>query len=74
MLGLAVQEGTPSKKIEFFRKRHHVTYPLLSDEKMQVAGRFGIRSIPTIVILDREGRFRAKDPDDLDKALAPLLK
>ena len=74
VLGMAIQEGDPSKKIPLFRKKHHVTYPLLSDESGEVASMFGFKSIPTIIILDKQGRYRAKDPDNINKTITALLK
>ena len=43
VLGLAIMEQVPdpTTKLKEFRAKRHVTYPLLSDEKMQVRNKFG---------------------------------
>ena len=74
VLGLAIQEQTPKEKIELFRNRHHITYPLLSDEDQAVATRFGIKSIPTIIVIDKKGKYRVKDPLSFKSTLQALLK
>ena len=72
MLGLAVSEKDagadidPIAKIKAFRARHHLTYPLLSDEDSAVFGRFNGSSIPSCVLIDREGRFVAKIDEGVD--------
>ena len=72
VLGLAVAEKDagadidPIAKIKEFRARHHLTYPLLSDEDQTVFGRFGGGSIPSCVLVDRQGRFVAKIDDGVE--------
>ena len=72
MLGLAVAERDagaeidPIAKIKAFRALHHLTYPLLSDEDQTVFGRFGGGSIPSCVLVDRQGRFIAKIDDGVE--------
>ena len=72
VLGLAVSEKDagadvdPIAKIKEFRARHHLTYPLLSDEDSGVFGRFNGSSIPSCVLVDRQGRFVAKIDDGVD--------
>ncbi len=69
VLGLAVAErdaGTgidPIAKLKEFRTRLNLTYPLLSDEDQTVFNRFGGGSIPSCVLVDRQGRFVAKIDD-----------
>ena len=74
VLGLAIQEQTPKAKIQLFRKRHHITYPLLSDEDQSVATMFGVKSIPTIIILDKLGRYTEQDPESFKTTFQKLLK
>ena len=72
VLGLAVSERDPDPKIDpiakikEFRARHTLTYPLLSDEDQAVFNRFGGGSIPSCVLVDRQGRFVAKIDDGVD--------
>lgn len=72
MLGLAVAEKDadpnlkdPLPKLTLFRQRHHITYPLLSDEDQTVFDRFGGGQIPTCVIVDRQGNYVATYVGDL---------
>jgi peroxiredoxin len=72
VLGLAVSERqsdpniNPIAKIKEFRARHHLTYPLLSDEDNTVFGRFNGSSIPSCVLVDRQGGFVAKIDADVE--------
>ena len=72
VLGLAVAERDagadidPIAKLREFRSRLHLTYPLLSDEDQTVFNRFGGGSIPSCVLVDRQGRFVAKVDDGVE--------
>lgn len=58
MLGLAIQEGTdPIQKIKAFRTKHHITYPLLSDEPAVIIQKFGFTGIPQCVVIDTTGKY-----------------
>ncbi len=49
---------TTSDKLEDVKamvKNEGITYPVLLDETGQVSGLYGIRSIPTVVVLNKEG-------------------
>jgi peroxiredoxin len=61
VLGVAVSERVPDPRVKMreFRKRHHVTYALVSDEKATVFHRFGFDGIPQSVVIDRQGRYAA---------------
>lgn len=78
MLGLAIQEpgSDPFVKIREFRKKHKVTYPLLSDQKAQILSKFGGSGIPANYILDRQGRYVASVDtiEDMVSVLKRLLK
>ena len=76
VLGLAIMEQVPDPavKLRAFRARHHVTYPLLSDENMQAFNKFGGGGIPCCVLLDRQGRFVARyDTLNVAKKRLPAL-
>ena len=47
----------PAIKLKEFRARHKLTYPLLSDEDQTVYNQFGGGSIPSCVLIDRQGRY-----------------
>jgi peroxiredoxin len=61
VLGLSVFEQVrdPKVKMRAFRRKHSLTYPLLSDEKGGVINRFGFEGIPSIVVIDQSGRYVA---------------
>jgi len=50
-----------------------VTYPILSDEKATVIGKFGFSAIPTTVIIDKNGTYVA-NPQTMDQVVAKLEK
>jgi len=63
----------PFTKLKAFRKQHQVTYPILSDEKATVIGKFGFSAIPTTVIIDKNGTYVA-NPQTMDQVVAKLEK
>lgn len=81
VLGLAVSERDaspdvdPIAKLREFRIRHKLTYPLLSDEDQTVFRRFGGGSIPTCILVDRQGNFVDKldDVEEIKKHVEALL-
>ncbi len=73
VLALSIQEqGDPIAKIKAFRKEHHLTYPILSDQPGAIIEKFGFDGIPSNVILDKNDRYVA-NPDSVD-AMAAKLK
>lgn len=77
MLGLAILENAPDPtvKLKAFRKKHKLTYRLLLDEKLEVANRFGVEGVPTLLVLDRRGVYVANPTDvkELAKTVEQLL-
>lgn len=75
MLALSIQEGVPDPftKLRTFRSDHKVTYPILSDEKATVIGKFGFSGIPSTVIIDKTGKYVA-NPDTMAQVVAKLQK
>lgn len=65
VLALAIQEGVPDPNvnIKMFRKRHGLTYPILSDEKATIIQKFGFGSIPSNVVIDKQGKYIASVAD-----------
>lgn len=76
VLGLAIQEGKPAEKMAAFRKKHKITYRLLSDEPGKVIEKFGFTGIPQNVVIDRSGTYVAAPNtlDELEKAIVKALK
>jgi thiol-disulfide isomerase/thioredoxin len=62
MVAINLQE--PAERVKQFLKDYKLTFTTLLDTKGLVGAEFGIRSIPTTFILDKEGRI-------IGKALGP---
>lgn len=57
---LAVSLREPESRVRQFMKREKLTFPTLLDREGWVGRRYGIRSIPTTIIIDREGAMIGK--------------
>jgi len=57
---VAVDLQEPATQVKKFFKKHRLTFTALLDLTGEVGTRFGISTIPTTFILDREGRITAK--------------
>jgi len=66
MVGIDLQE--PASLVRAFVKNFELTFPILLDSSGDVGRLFGIRSIPTTFILDKEGGIigQALGPRDWD--------
>lgn len=70
-------DDTPAA-ITAFARRNRLTLPLLADVRHQAAARYGVQSIPLLVVVDTQGNIRAAangyDPrEDLEASLPKLL-
>ena len=70
-------DDTPAA-INAFAQRNGLTFPLLADVRREAAVRYGVDSIPLLVVVDTKGRIRAVsngyDPsEDLEASLPKLL-
>ncbi|HSV75343.1 MAG TPA: TlpA disulfide reductase family protein [Chthonomonadales bacterium] len=77
VVGLAIQEGRdPIGKIRAFRRQHNVTYRLASHERGEQFQRFGFDGVPSIVVIDRRGRYHSnpRSIEELDRVLAQLTR
>ena len=77
VVGLALQEGKdPIANLKAFRKKHGITYRLASHEKGEQFLRFGFQGVPSIVVIDRRGRYHANPQtvEELDRVLAKLAR
>ncbi len=72
---LAVDLKESPKKVKKFMEKHHLTFKAALDQKGIMGRAFGIRSIPTTYILNREGGLMAKamGPRDWDHKNAVSL-
>jgi peroxiredoxin len=57
---LAVSLRETESRVRQYVKREKLTFPILLDRDGQVGRSFGIRSIPTTIIIDREGAMIGK--------------
>ena len=78
VVALSIQEQTdptiePFAQIAKFRKAHGVTYPILSDEKATVIGKFGFQGIPENVVIDKTGKYRA-NPQSVEEIVTTVQK
>src|SRR6266542_4191270 len=57
MVAISIDANTPA--VAPFVKRFGLTFPIGLDPKMEVATRYGLRALPTTVLIDRGGRMVA---------------
>ncbi len=57
VVGVNVDEDGPGI-VPRFRQRYGVEYPMLYDLGMTASARYQIRSLPTLLVIDRDGRIR----------------
>jgi peroxiredoxin len=76
---LSLNEGESSEQAASFMKRKGYGFHVLLDGDSGIGARYGVRGIPTMVVVDRQGIVRwirvGYSPDDsaLRRALEPLL-
>lgn len=80
VIGLAADSGTAEQVLGFWQRRLDLepSYPLWFTSMEQVYARFGARTVPTTLLIDREGVVRdrllgAHDAETLMERLQPLL-
>jgi peroxiredoxin len=61
-------DGTGEKAVKPFMVKHRYTVPALIDQRMEVARGFGVRGVPSTVVVDRKGMIVASGfgPYDID--------
>lgn len=57
VLGVAMQSGS-AEDVEAFMREEGLDYPVVVDELGELARRFGVRGVPTSLIVDRDGQIR----------------
>lgn len=57
VVSVAMQSGDTAQVREFMHEEA-LDYPVLVDELGALAGRYGVRGVPTSLVVDREGRIR----------------
>lgn len=53
---LSIDIGESKKKVEAFVGENSITYPVLLDEKSEVAQEYKVYGIPTVFLIDRQGK------------------
>ncbi len=58
-----------------FQKRHGLTFPVLVDEQGSVASRYGVTSVPYLVLIDPQGRiqFAGRSLEEMAQKLEQLM-
>ncbi|MBZ0114703.1 MAG: TlpA family protein disulfide reductase [Thermoanaerobaculia bacterium] len=59
---LAVNSGEPEHVARKFATEHPYAYPVLLDENSAVSDRLGVLGLPTLMILDRQGKVVFFEP------------
>lgn len=65
---LAVNVSESAADITAFAQQNHLTFLMLRDANLDVAKKFGIRSLPTTFFIDREGQVRMSRVGAMTKA------
>lgn len=66
-----VQES--QKKVSSFARQYDLPYRVLLDEQADVAAAYGVRGVPDVILLDREGKILCRPCRDLDNSLRDLF-
>jgi thiol-disulfide isomerase/thioredoxin len=73
---IAINLGESRAKVENFLEKYPMPYTIVLDQQRQIGTRFGVRAIPTLVIIDESGKIierRSGYSSRLDKDLRSLL-
>jgi len=71
LLAIFIQEST--KKVSAYAKKNGITYPVLLDEDGKVANAYGVRGIPSRMIIGKEGEMLCRDCRTVEPMLEKLL-
>ena len=72
MVNIDIQES--QDKVSRFADRYKLTYPVLLDEKAEVARSYGVRGIPTLVLVDKEGMILCSQCRSVERYLDKMLQ
>lgn len=74
VVGVNVDESGPSV-IPPFRRHFGIDYPIVYDTGSAASGRYGVEGLPTLVLIDREGKVRYRHAGvDSEADLASLIE
>jgi peroxiredoxin len=77
---LSVNQGEASDEVRHFIDRKKYSFHVVLDQDLTVAGKYGVKSIPTLVLVDKKGVVQrisvgySKDENDLHQAVERLIK
>jgi len=71
LLSVYIQESP--EKVSSFARKYELPYPVLLDTEGSVAMRYGVRGVPTKVIIAPDGSLVCWMCEDVEKALEKLL-
>lgn len=63
----------PKEKVSRFAEKYNVSYRMLLDEKGKVAEMYGIVGIPSMVLIDKDGKVMSRQYLAMDRLLENLL-
>jgi len=61
------------QKVSSFARQYNLPYRVLLDEKGEVAEAYGVRGVPDMILLDRNGRVLCRHCPNLDASLENLF-
>ncbi|QTD46935.1 TlpA family protein disulfide reductase [Ottowia testudinis] len=64
VISVSVKDSAPA--VRRFVKSHQVTFPVLLDARGELASRWGVKSVPTTVLIDKQGRPRRRITGTVD--------
>ena len=78
-LGVNVEANQPRRHVVAAHRAFGAGFPTLHDEHWQMQAAYGIRSLPTLVLIDRRGVVRRveigmPDESDLDAEIADIIR
>ena len=72
VLGINVGGVDSLKDVKKYSKRHKLTYPLFIDSDNNTVEAYSVHAIPTVILLDKNGKILFRD-NELPKKLEELL-
>ena len=72
VIGINVGGVDSPEVVKKYGQRHHIDYPLLIDSENETLEAFSVRAIPTIILMDKNGKVLFRDnepPEKLEELL-----
>ena len=71
-MGIDIEE--PKNRVSQFAAKNQIPYKTLLDEKGRVASAYGIVGVPTMVLINKDGRVLTRKYFAIDTVLQTLLE